>query len=310
MSKPLLVLGADGGGTKSHGLVADDQGVILGSYQVGGSNPNVVGFKAAADALSLLIIRCCESARVKAEELASVVLGLAGVGRAEDASRMVEEVNARLAHYGERPLSIAIETDARVALEGAFDGGAGIVIIAGTGSIVFGKTSRGEVLRVGGWGRTLGDEGSGYYIGREALTAVTHDMDNRGYAGSLKNTFAKKFKWNTRDDIIEAVYRDSFDIPSLAPLVMQAAENNDLVSQKILDRAASLLVEQVDTLVKQMAMTDKVQAVMLGGLMQSGSIYADAVQMKILRSLPQIEIITPKQSPAHGAVLMAIQRLH
>ena len=309
MSKPVLVLGADGGGTKSHGLVANDQGVILGTYEVGGSNPNVVGFEAASDALSLLIIRCCENARCKVGELSSVALGLAGVGRKEDADRMVEEVNARLAHHGEGPLSIAIETDARVALEGAFNGGEGIVIIAGTGSIVFGKTSRGEILRVGGWGRVLGDEGSGYYIGREALTAVTHDMDNRGYAGSLKNTFAKKFKWNSRDDIIEAVYRDGFDIPSLAPLVMHAAEHNDLVSQKILDKAATLLVEQVDTLVKQMAVAGKVQAVLFGGLMQSGSIYADAVRMKIIRSLPQIEIITPKQSPAHGAVLMAIQRL-
>jgi len=309
MSGPPLVVGVDGGGTKSLGLISDQDGNVLARHEVGASNPNAVGFETAADNLSRVISECCDDARCDVSELGAIVLGLAGAGGEKDQHRMKEALDARLTRNSDSPLPIFIETDARVALEGAFNGGLGVVIIAGTGSVIIGKNTRGEILRVGGWGRVLGDEGSGFHIGREALGAVTLDIDNRGYSGSLRKMFAQKFQWNSRDEIIEAVYRNNFDIPSLAPLVMEAAVDNDVVAQKILDNAATLLVEQASVLVMQMGVDRKIGLVLYGGLVQHGTVYAHAVQTKIEKLFPQVEIRLPMYPPAHGAVLMAIQKL-
>ncbi|MFN0158613.1 MAG: N-acetylglucosamine kinase [Bacteroidota bacterium] len=309
MSRKTLVLGVDGGGTKTVGLVADQDGTIISRREVRGTNPNVVGFETAAKTLFQLIHSSCEEVRCEPGEFKSVLFGLAGVGRASDRARIRDDVNALLEKEGEKALPITVETDARVALEGAFDGGPGVVIIAGTGSIIIGKTSRGDVLGVGGWGRTLGDEGSGFFIGREALIAVTLHYDKRGDSGRLREIFARQFKWESRDQIIAAIYQEKFDIASLAPVVIESAANNDIVSQRILQKAATLLVEQARVIVMQMGIVRKVGLVLSGGLVDHETVYRNVLHMKILRLLPQVDVRAALHPPANGAVLMALDRL-
>jgi N-acetylglucosamine kinase-like BadF-type ATPase len=207
-----------------------------------------------------------------------------------------------------KPLPIIVETDSRAALEGAFAGGPGVVIIAGTGSIVTGKTERREVVTVGGWGRTLGDEGSGYYIGREALRHVTLMYDGRGEASKLKDLFTRKLNWKSRDDVITAVYQDKFELSKLAPLVMEAAADHDLVSQRLLQHAASLLADQARVIVMKMGILRKVGLVMCGGLIDHETVYGNTLHLKIMKMLPQVDVRPAMHSPAHGAVLMAVER--
>ena len=309
MARRQLVFGVDGGGTKSIGVAADQFGNILASREGGPTNPNVVGVEQAASSLFQLITECSADVGCDVREYRSIVAGLAGAGSESNRKQILDAVQHLAKAKEIPPLPIAIETDARVALEGAFDGKSGVVVIAGTGSIVVGKTPRGETIVAGGWGRIIGDEGSGYYIGREALSALALQYDKRGPATTLRDVFAKHFNWRTRDDIIASVYRDRFDIASLAPMVFETASGNDTVSQQILQRGATHLAEQIRVIVLQMGILRKVGLVMCGSLVDHETVYANLLHMKLLKLLPQVEIRQALHSPAHGAVLMALERL-
>jgi N-acetylglucosamine kinase-like BadF-type ATPase len=237
------------------------------------------------------------------------VLGLAGAGSANIHTSLREAVNALVVKSGSKPLSIIVEGDTRIALEGAFAGGPGIAIIAGTGSMLIGKTPQGIIHTVGGWGRVLGDEGSGYNIGLEALKAVTRDYDNRGDSGTLRRILAGKYGWDSRERVIAAVYREKFDIPSLAPLVLEAAGKNDDVCKTILRHAAALLAEQVSALVRRMDVTTSIGLVMFGGLVDHDTVYSAILGDEILKLCSQVEIRPAMHTPAHGAVLLALEQL-
>jgi len=308
MSRRQLVFGIDGGGTKSTGLAGDEFGNLLAKSEAGPTNPNVVGIEKCAKTMVQLISDCSEEIGCDIRDYRAIVIGLSGAGSDANRKKILEAINR---HYKTKgaSLPITIETDARTALEGSFDGASGVVVIAGTGSVVMGKTLRGDVIRTGGWGRILGDEGSGYYIGRKALAAVAQHLDKRGDAGKLSDAFAKRFQWKTREDIVTAVYQDHFDIASLAPVVFESATTDDIVSQRILQKAASHLAEQIRGVVFQLGILRKVGLVMCGSLIDHETVYANVLHMKIMKSLPQVEVRSPLYSPAHGAVLMARDRL-
>lgn len=309
MSRNPLVLGVDGGGTKSIGLVADPSGNILTRRESGASNVNVVGLDGAARSLRKVITDCCDDVRCPPNELRSVVLALAGAGNEQNREGIKKALNELFQKDGIKPPPIFVETDARAALEGAFDGGPGVVIIAGTGSIVIGKTPRGDLLTIGGWGRFLGDEGSGYFLGREALRVVTLQMDRRGEATKLRQKLAETHHLETREDIIKAVYQEKLELSRIAPLVLEAAAENDIVSQKIIQSAALLLAEQARVIVLQMGILRKVGLVMAGGLIEHENVYSNTLHMKLMKLLPQVDVRQPLHSPAHGAVLMALERM-
>jgi N-acetylglucosamine kinase-like BadF-type ATPase len=309
MARRALLLGIDGGAASSVAILADDIAVVLARREGGPMNVGALGFDNVARALFILITRCCEDARCKPGDLSAIVIGIAGLERDTDRSRLREAVNGLFSKSGARPLPITFETDARIALEGAFNGAEGVVVVAGSGSMVIGKTPRGQVVCVGGWGRVLGDEGGGYFIGREALVAVARECEKRGTAGRLRSVLGDQYHFDTREHILSAIYQEQFDIASLAPLVIETAANNDVVAQKILDRAAMLLAEQARIVVMQMGLLRKVKLVMAGSLVVHETVYANALHMKLLKVLPQVEIRPPLHEPAFGAVLMALAQL-
>ena len=309
MSRRSVVLGVDGGGNRTLCLVSDDLGNVLAQRQAGASAPLRVGIDSAAKTLFHLITKCCEEARCTPDDLSAMVLGLAGVERATDRKHIEDSLNAHAARAGLKPFPVTVETYARVALEGAFDGRPGVLLMAGEDSMVIGKTPKGKVVTAGGWGRILGDEGSGYYIGREALVAIAQHADRLTNAGTLSDVIAQKFHWQSREEIIAAVYRQKFDIASLAPVVLQTAANNDLVAQRIVQKAATLLAEQVRVVAMQMGILHKVGLVLMGTLLDREPVYLDTVHLKILKLLPQVEVRPALHSPAHGAVLIALSQL-
>ena len=309
-SLPLYVLGADGGGTKTLGVLSDGDCRELARFQVGPGNPNVVGVDGAASNLLDVITGCCERASVLPRELGSVVFGLAGVGSAGVRDRLAEALRARATARGWEYLTFSIETDARVALEGAFGGEPGVVVIAGTGSNLIGKLPDGTVSSVGGWGRVLGDEGSGYAIGIEAIRAVTRDIDRRGEARVLRTTLATRFGMETRDAIVAKVYQEKFDLASLAPVVLEAAEKGDRTSMDILRNAASQLTDQLDAIIDRMGSAQAVTGVVfIGGLIDHDTLYSRIVTEAIHSRIPRAEIRPARYPPVQGAVLMAMNQL-
>jgi N-acetylglucosamine kinase-like BadF-type ATPase len=300
-----MLFGADGGGTKTVGLLTDQDGKPLAEAQVRGTNPNVVGFDRSSQNLTDLILRCCEKAGRAPSEIGAVVLGVAGTATPAIGERLSETLRMELSDHVEDLPPIQIEIDARIALEGAFGGDPGLILIAGTGSVVLGKRSDGEIFRVGGWGWILGDEGGGHYIGLEALKALTRDFDGRADVGTLKELFSDRFGLSSREKIIVAVYQEEFSLASLAPLVLQAAEKNDPVSVQILQSCSALVAEQVSAAADRIREGETVKVVFIGGLIDHETVYAGILRKTILEIAPGIEVCAPDKSPVEGAILMA-----
>jgi N-acetylglucosamine kinase-like BadF-type ATPase len=304
-----LVVGVDGGGTKTLGLLADTTGDILARCRGEGSNQNVIGIDNAARNLAELLSDLAKTAGRSPSEIGSAVLGLSGAGSEKDRQVLGEAIQVRLRAMGFPPVRTTIQSDGRVALEGAFNGGPGVVAVAGTGSVVNGKTSGGSAISVGGWGRVVGDEGSGYFIGLEAIKAVSRELDGRGEAGRLRDSLAGKYGLGTRERIIAAVYREKFDIPSIAPLVVEAAESDDPVAIGILTRASRDLSLQIVSVIDRLGLEGGTGVVMIGGLIDHESVYSRMLQSEIRKSSPAVDFRAPLNGPAHGALLLALASL-
>ena len=312
MKSKQFVVGLDGGGTKTEAVLVDPSGTLLSTKTGGPSNFQILGVEKAAAVILDLVQECATAAGCEPKDITAVVAGLTGAGRESDKSRMLAGLRDEMKKRGLAFDRLIVESDARIALEGAFRGKAGIILIGGTGSIAFGKAHDGTIFRVGGWGRILGDEGSGYAIGREGLNAVTKQLDGRIRSTILTKLLAQKFKLETQEQIISAVYKEQFDVASVAPLVIQAATEHDIECERILNKATFELTEHVRALLLKIEgaargrARQKIPLAFIGGLLSSDTVLRRIVKHKITFSLPQISVVEPQSSPARGAVLLGL----
>jgi N-acetylglucosamine kinase-like BadF-type ATPase len=311
MAKKKLVIGMDGGATKTAAILSDLAGQILAEATGGPSNPQIAGVEKTAGVIVDLLEKLCDKVNCGTNEVLSIVAGLAGAGREGDKERVR---SATLAEAKRRKVSIGkvgIESDGRIALEGAFKSGAGIILIAGTGSFALAKDHKGGIHRAGGWGRVIGDEGSGHTIGREGLNAVSKQFDGRGKPTALTQLIDERFGLSDQEKIINAVYRQNFDIATIAPLVVEAAAEKDVECARILNKATFELSEHVRILVRRIEESaharSKIPLSFIGSLISNNNIYQKILTHKITFSLPQIKVVTPQAPPAYGAVLLSIQ---
>lgn len=312
MKTKQLVVGLDGGGTKTEAILVDPSGTLLSTKTGGPSNFQILGVEKAAVVILDLVQECAAAAGCEPKDIAAVVAGLTGAGREGDKSRMLSGLRDEMKKRGLSFERVMVESDARIALEGAFRGKVGIILIGGTGSIAFGKGHDGTIYRVGGWGRILGDEGSGYAIGREGLNVLTKHLDGRIRGTLLTKLVAQKLKLETQEQIITAVYKEQFDVASVAPLVIQAATEHDIECERILNKATFELTEHVRALLLKIESAargrarQKIPLAFIGGLLSSDTVLRKIVKHKITFSLPQISVVEPQSSPARGAVLLGL----
>src|SRR5215217_1107016 len=192
------ILGVDGGGSKTLALLGDLDGNVLARGVGGPSNSNAVGFVMACAALESAISLARKD---YPGEIAALCLGLAGAGRKEDVERFVNWAVQKF------PKSlIKVVNDAEILLTAGAPSGAALVLICGTGSIVYGRTVRGQVLRAGGWGYLFGDEGSGYAIGVAALRAVMQAYDERGPETLLSELVLQRYGLSAPPELVNAIY--------------------------------------------------------------------------------------------------------
>jgi len=313
MKKKDLFVGIDGGGTKTTLVLADHQGNPLARVSGGPSNFLIIGTDKASEVVFSLIEHCCTTTHRSMNEIVSVVAGLSGAGRDTDRFRMRDALVARARRSGVTFDHVAVESDARVALEGAFRGKPGIILIAGTGSIALGKAPDNSIHRVGGWGRVIGDEGSGYAIGQESLNVVSRHHDGRISAPLLAKLIGERFGLDSQERIINAVYREQFDLASLVPVVLEAAEKGDDESRRIVTHASVQLSEIARAIVLKIegatrgARRQKLPLAMLGGLLTKETVLTKILTQKIVFSLPQITIVKPEAQPETGAALLAMK---
>ncbi|MDT5062613.1 MAG: hypothetical protein QOH63_3072 [Acidobacteriota bacterium] len=303
-----IVLGVDGGGTKTHAILTDARQHVLGEGTSGPSNPLRVGIGNAAAAIREAIDRACAKAHVQRADIVAAEIGLAGVRRGDLRLRMREALSGLGIH------SIEVVTDAEIALFGATNGELGLVIIAGTGSVCCGINAQGKRVYAGGWGPLAGDEGGGSWIARRALQAVARAGDGRGTETALAQAALSYFNVATTDDLLIAIYAPGMTnerIAGFSKYVTQAAKSGDEVARAIVVEAGRELgVAAVAVIRKLRIARERFQVSYVGGVFAAGELLLDPLREEITRVAPNAFLAPPKLPPAVAAARMAREHLH
>lgn len=302
--RPDLAIGIDGGGTNTICLLADKSGTVIGRGTAGPSNIQAVGVDTGLKALDDAIERAFAAANLARATVGGATLGLAGVDRQEGLD-VIHGWAGRVALADK----VAVANDATLLLAAGTPAGWGLAVIAGTGSIAFVKTPAGSVGRCGGWGYTLGDEGSAYMLALNGLKAVCRAHDRVGPPTTLTAAFLKKMNVSAPPDLIPAVYRGPWDrsaIAGLAPLVLQAAAERDLVAVDIVRREATELARTAAGAAANNGLAGAVPLALAGGVLLGSAAYRGFFLEALAAAGVTGDPVTAVPEPAVGAVKLSV----
>jgi N-acetylglucosamine kinase-like BadF-type ATPase len=296
----MVVLGIDAGGTKTVCHLADEQARTIVETRGPGANLQASGELEVEKVLHQVI----DEALAGSSASPSVIcLGMAGVDRPRDA----ELVRGILLRIGHRAQPFVVN-DALIALEAGVPGAPGVVVVAGTGSIAYGRDANGRAARAGGWGYVLGDEGSGYWLGRQALRAVVRAADGRGRATALSRRVLAHYQVERAQDLVWEVYHGGLKptaIAALASEVGAAAAEGDALATQIIDAAASELAGAAASVARRLSL-DRCPVVLAGGVLRGVAPLRTRVLADLGRALPNAEARVLDIEPAHGAARLAL----
>ena len=288
----MYVIGIDGGGTKTRMAVCAPDGTLLRRETLGAFNLSAIGEDGFRRRTEEILALCGDM-----RGCGAICVGGAGVSGAAAG----EILRAELAAHGFAG-KLLLCGDHEIALAGAMQT-PGCVLIAGTGSVCYGKNAAGEAFRCGGGGHIIDDPGSGYTLGRDALAAALRTEDGRLSENALHAAVMDAVGGHDIQGIFDFVYfsrRGKSDIAALAPLVLRCAEQGDAVSLAILRRGATELARLVSAVTGRLGLDKKSPCALAGGLLAENNIYRRTV----------CEALAPFCRPAkpeHGALFGAVQ---
>jgi glucosamine kinase len=306
-------LGIDGGGSKTTCVVGDESS-ILATVTVGASNITRVGEAGAREVLQQAIREACQAAGINTRQIRRVCVGAAGAGRSEIAAtvrKIVREVVS-----GE----IEVVGDMEVALAAAFGAGPGVIVIAGTGSIAFGRDPQGRTARAGGWGFAVSDEGSAHWIGRAAVSAALRAADQAGEeraeddpewpAARLFCELKTAWSVNSLEQLARKANSDG-DFAVLFPAVLAAAEGGDAVARQVNAQAAGELAQLAGIVLRRLfpgqhsSAPSAVPMAMAGGVFRHAAMIRECFYNKVRAASPDVVLNSEVVDPVQGALQMA-----
>lgn len=294
-----LVLGIDGGGTKTACAVARD-GQILSRVKTGPSNLVRYPDDTVRENLHSAVRQACEAAGVSTSDIQAASMGLAGASR--------ENISIRAHSIAKEVLACEVEIvgDVFIALDAATEGGPGIVVIAGTGSICLGRNERGETARAGGWGSVISDEGSGYWLGRNAVSACFRAVDS-GLTTSLIRHVMSAWKIGTRDElIVRANAQPQPSFAELFPSLLAAAAENDPIAIELLTEGGAELSKLVKVVMRRLWPNHQsVRVGMVGGVFQNSGIIRQVFENSLRSERPEAIVHVVTEEPVAGAIFRA-----
>jgi N-acetylglucosamine kinase-like BadF-type ATPase len=300
------VLGIDAGGTKTMCLLADGKGQIIGEARGSGANLQAAGELEVEKVLHHVMDAAIGDRDVRP---AAICLGIAGVDRPEDTAA-VHGIMRRIGFKAE----VIVVNDALVALVAGAGDAEGVVVVAGTGSIAYGRDASGRAARAGGWGYLLGDEGGGFWIGRAALMAVVRQFDGRGPVTLLTPMILDHLDLLTPKELIhEIYYRDvhRHTIAGIAGLVQRAMDEHDAIAAEILTRAGAELASAAGSVISRLEMRgDAFPTVLAGGIFRGIPWLVDDVTRRLSEIAPRTHVERLNVEPAIGAVRLALAAAH
>lgn len=307
MNNEYTIIGIDGGGTNTRGTLFRGNEKIA-EMKSGTTRIGAVGVGESCERTLTVINELCHKANLETSELDAVVVGLAGVWLEEEKKRSQNLLKTLARGQGISFNDLLVTSDAEIALQGAFNGGDGIIIIVGTGSIALAKDPQGNLVRCGGWGIELDDEGSGAWIGREGLTAIVRHLDGRGSYTVLTEKVASTYPTIKMDEprtFVKAYAERAFEYQMLTPTVMQSAEEGDGVCLGIIERAARNLAE-LPLAIEKKFNKKKVNIALMGGIIDANTLLKKLLEKEIAKN-DRFELVKPMGSAIDGALALGKQ---
>jgi len=304
-----IVIGVDGGGSKTRVMVGTAEGEVL--VTLDGPKSAVTPGQAAhsADVIGDLVTRALAEIAQPGAILPKVLYcGVAGAGRDEERKALHAALDAK-----ELAEEVVIDSDGLIAMYDALEDRAGILLVVGTGSIAYGRSPAGEVVRCGGWGPVFGDEGSGGWIGRRALGIVAASSDGREPPTALLFPILAATQCEDVQDLIPwAAAANARDFASLVPVVFSTAGAGDPRANALLTLAAEELVLHVRALSRQLFTDERagVTVAFSGGLMERGSPLRKRLEQRLKSAVPGAQVRAEEVLPVRGALRAAARRIH
>lgn len=307
MTNPLpLFIAVDGGQSSTLAMVMTDKGRIMGAGFAGPSNhvDEPGGPERLRNALDQSIHKALQVSQQNPDQIAGICLGMTG---GADLAR--EWITSRYPN-------VAVQSyyDYVTSLAGASLANEGVVVIGGTGAVAYGRLDDGQEAKVGGWGYLMGDEGSGYDIGRRALQMAAQASDGRIATTQLLSMIPVQLGLADLGAIHKMLYSGQITRPQIARLtvsVISAAEKGDWAAQQLLDDAAeALAITSLAVLRRLGKMESGLPIFPTGGLFQSNSLLKNAFRKTIAQRVPHIEVKEPAFPPIVGGLLLALKAAH
>lgn len=300
-------LGIDGGGTKTTCAVGDETR-LLATVTAGPSNVVRVGEAQARQSLHQCVSQACAAAGITPQQISRTCVGGSGAGRPE----LANIVRGILCEIVASPIDVV--GDMETSLEAAFGDGPGVIVIAGTGSIAYGRNARGKTARAGGWGFAIGDEGSAHWIGRSAVAAVLRASDlqdedaiEKGAAPSpLAATLFKAWGVRSLPELARAA--NSIPPPDFAALFPAVAASGDDLAVQALASAGRELAYIASVVIGRLfpiGETSSVAVGMIGGVFRHAQVAREAFYNELRKADARVEIDPKIVDPVEGALNMA-----
>jgi N-acetylglucosamine kinase len=295
-------LGFDGGGTKTDCVLLDAKGAVIGEGRGGPANPLRSGYDGAFTSLHEAAAGAMAAARIRPGDVTNVCAGIAGAGRRSVVRRVMvfltEEFPAALTQ---------VATDYEVALESAAGSGLGVVLIAGTGSVAFGRNAAGETARAGGYGPWIGDEGSAFDIGRRAVSAVARSRDTDAPVTMLAEMIPAALDCPDWDELMLRIMKNPDEVfPKLFPAVAAAANSEDSAAKEILFTSAIGLGNLAMIVIRRLGMKgEEFPLVKCGGVFGHSRMLDTLLDSVLASGALRAKISRLEISPALGAARMA-----
>jgi glucosamine kinase len=296
-------LGMDGGGSKTTCLVGDENS-ILGRGASAGSNLVRVGEARARESLSSAVAQACADAGITPAEITRACVGVAGAGHAHIRD-LVGRVLLELV-----PTRTEVVGDTVIALEAAFGPGPGVIVIAGTGSVAYGRNVAGQTGRAGGWGFAISDEGSGHWIGRSAVSGVMRAYDE-GRADArptpLSAGIMRTWGVGTHEQLVLAANATpARDFAGLVPAVLRAADAGDALARDVLGRAGLELAGLAKIVIRKLfADAGPTRLAMAGGVFPGSSLVRQVFYNDVHSEHASVTLNPAVVEPVNGALEMA-----
>jgi N-acetylglucosamine kinase-like BadF-type ATPase len=295
-------LGFDGGGTKTDCVLLNAHGDVIGEGHGGPANPLRSGYDGAFSSLREAAAGAIAAGKIRPTEITSVCAGLAGAGRRSVVRRMMVFLSQ------EFPAALTqVATDYEVALESAVGSGPGVVLIAGTGSVAYGRNAAGDTARAGGYGPLLGDEGSAFEIGRRAVSAVAHSRDMDAPVTVMAEMISAALDCPDWDDLMLRIMKNPDDVfPKLFPVVADAANSEDSAAKEIMFASAIGLGNLAMIVIRRLGMKgEQFPLVKCGGVFGHCRMLDSLLDSVLASGALRAKILRLEISPAVGAARMA-----